>query len=93
MAEGFAGADIGAVLFSLQDNYKDAWRFAMGFKMGVKIWASDMVGINLQANLQVPVQGAGVGIYAGAGGVYTGVSSVTAFAQFGFSGGLILRFE
>jgi hypothetical protein len=90
-AEGFAGIDLGAVVFSLKENYQDKWMFAAGIKLGVKIWANEKVGILLQSDLQVPAQSAGIGIFAGSGGVSTGVSTFTTITQFGFKGGLILR--
>jgi hypothetical protein len=89
--EGFAGIDLGAVLFSPAEDYKDKWMFAAGFKLGVKIWASKKVGFLLESDLQLPVQGAGIGIFEGNDGANTGVSTVTAITQFGFKGGLILK--
>jgi hypothetical protein len=88
--EGFGGINLGAVLISPKD-YDDAWRFAFGLKLGTKFWLSDLIGIRLQGNLNMPIQGAGVGIYAGSGGVSTGVSTFTTITQFGFTGGLIFR--
>jgi hypothetical protein len=91
--QGFAGMNLGGVLFSMQDKaYDDVWKFAFGFKLGVKAMFNDVVGIRLQTNLMMPVQSGGVGIYAGSGGVSTGVSTFSTITQFGFSGGLVFRF-
>jgi hypothetical protein len=40
----------------------------------------------------MPVQSGGVGIYAGTGGISTGVSTFSTITQFGFSGGLVFQF-
>lgn len=90
-AVGFAGMDLGAAYFSLNNNYRNSWKFAAGFKLGVKIYPSKRVGINLQTGLQLPIQAAGLGIFAGSGGAGTGVSAFSTITQFSFSGGLILR--
>jgi hypothetical protein len=90
--QGFAGMNFGGVLFSMQDkSYDDVWKFSFGFKLGVKAMFNDVVGIRLQTNLMMPIQSGGVGIYAGSGGVSTGVSTFSTITQFGFSGGLVFR--
>lgn len=89
-AEGIGGINLGAVLISPKE-YNDVWRFAFGLSLGTRFWFSDLMGLRIQTNLNIPVQGAGASIYAGSGGVSTGVSTFSTITQFGFTGGLVFR--
>ena len=94
-AEGFGGAMLGGNFLSLKnpDNGKNTSKtfFAWGIKGGVNIWASDKVGIKLQAQLLSAVQSVGGGFYFGTGGVGAGLSSYSSMYQFGLGGGLVFK--
>lgn len=64
-------------------------RFAFSFKGGVNFMFSERVGLNLQANLFLPIEWGGVYVAGGSGGVSTGVSAGTTTVMGGFSGGLV----
>ena|SRR5436190_8975318 len=66
-------------------------KFAWGLKMGTNIWASQKVGIKLQAALHSMAQGAGGGLYFGTGGVGAGLSTYSSIYQFSLGGGLVLK--
>lgn len=91
----FIGMSLGATLFYPKEqdnsNYQDAWFFAAGLNGGAKIYFSKRVGLRLQAQMLVPVQGAGFYMFAGYGGSGGGVSVYSTLVQFGFTGGLIFR--
>jgi hypothetical protein len=66
-------------------------KFAWGAKLGLNIWASDNVGIKMQAGLLSAVQAAGGGFYFGTGGGGAGISTYSTFYQFNIGGGLTFR--
>lgn len=94
-AEGFTGVMLGADIMSLSNpvNGKSATKtkFAWGIKGGVNIWATEKVGIKLQAQLLSAVQSVGGGFYFGTGGVGTGLSSYSSMYQFSLGGGLVFN--
>jgi hypothetical protein len=86
----YAGIRLGAI--SLTDHsgrYTSATKFGLGLNLGVKIMINDKIGINLYSLLQSPVQGAGLFIGVGSGGVSTGVSTYSYIYQLSFGGGLV----
>ena len=95
----FFGGALGAVIFSPSEEntsiisrpLENSTKFAFAFKGGVNIMISDMIGINLQGNLNFPVTWGGVYVGGGTGGVSggVGVSSTTIIG--GFTGGLVFR--
>ncbi len=95
----FAGGGMGLLFLAPKNENRDIisgslenrTKFAFSFKGGVNIMLSEVVGINLQANLLFPVEWGGVYIGAGTGGVSSGaaLSSTTIIA--GFSGGLVFK--
>jgi len=87
----FVGLNLGACLFYPKEDYSDAWFFSVGINAGAKIYFSKRVGLRLQAQGYVPVQGTGFYIFAGTGGASSGVSVYSTLFQFGFTGGLIFR--
>ncbi|MCX6247400.1 MAG: hypothetical protein NTW10_06680 [Bacteroidetes bacterium] len=91
----FIGFNLGATLFYPKEDagkqYQEAWFFAMGMNGGAKVYFSKRVGLRLQAQLLLPVQGAGFYMFAGTGGSGGGVSVYSTLVQFGFTGGLIFR--
>lgn len=88
----FLGLNLGACLMApKQSEYYDYWFFACGIDGGVKIYFSKYVGLRLQAQLMMPVQGGGFYFYYGTGGGGSGVTFSAPLVDFGFTGGLIFR--
>jgi len=91
MVSPYLGFNLGAcVIAPKEDTYIDQWFFSMGINGGAKIYFSDRVGIKLQAQLMMPIQGGGFSFYAGTGGSGGGVTTYATLAQFGCTGGLII---
>ena len=57
----------------------------------LNFWASEKIGIKLQAQLLSVAQATGGGLYFG-GGAGVAVSSYSTIYQFGLGGGLVFRF-
>ena len=93
--EGFGGLMAGMAIVDIknpQTNYSDsATKFAWGLKGGAIIWASNKVGIKLQAQLLSITQSLGGGVYFGTGGASAGVSSYSSIYQFSLGGGLVFQ--
>jgi hypothetical protein len=93
--EGFGGAMLGidAIGIDNPDNGKHSSKtfFAWGIRGGANIWASEKVGIKLQAQLLSAVQSVGGGFYFGTGGAGAGVASYSSMYQFGLGGGLVFK--
>jgi len=87
----FVAGNVGGVLFSPKSSENYYWFFSVGINAGAKIYFAKHVGIRLQAQMYLPVQGAGFMFYAGSGGPGGGVTLYSTLVQFGFTGGLILR--
>jgi len=95
----FAGGGLGLVFLSpknenlslLNRDFDNQTKFTFVFKTGANIMVSEVVGINLQFNLLLPIQWGGFYASGGTGGFSSGVgvSSTTVIA--GFSGGLVFR--
>ena len=66
-------------------------KFAFGFRGGVNLWASERVGIKLQAQLLSVPQGVGGSLYFGTGGAGAGVSTYSTMLQFVLGGGLTFK--
>ena len=90
--EGDFGLMVGMIIADLNDpnsSYSDtATKFAWGLRGGVTVWATEKVGIKLQAQLLSAVQSMGGGFYFGTGGAGAGLSSYSTIYQFGLGGGL-----
>jgi hypothetical protein len=87
----FIGFNLGTCLFYPKEDYSDAWFFSVGMNAGAKVYFGKRVGIRLQAQGYMPVQGSGFYMFAGTGGSGGGVSVYSTLFQFGFTGGLIFR--
>ena len=91
----FFGGGLGLTIYSPSNENMDIVNrtfsnetvFSFHFKGGVNFMLSDVVGINLQAALLLPVNWGG--FYVGTGGGGVSVSSTTAVGA--FSGGLVFR--
>lgn len=95
--EGFGGLGAGVGIFNAKDpsdgKTANLTKFAWQIRGGAIIWASESVGIRLQAQLQSAVQSIGGGLYVGTGGAGAGVSSYSSIYQFGLGGGLVFKFK
>jgi hypothetical protein len=97
--EPFAGLQLGMDILNatqpenLGGDSGSATKFAWGAKLGVNIWASEKVGIKLQAGLLSAVQAFGGGIYFGTGGAGAGVSGFSTYYQVSFGGGLVFKLK
>lgn len=93
--EPYAGAMLGVGIIDTKNpengNTQNSTEFAWGMKGGVNIWASERVGIKLQANLMSMVQSIGGGLYFGTGGAGAGVSTYSSLLQFSIGGGLAFK--
>jgi hypothetical protein len=87
----FLGFNAGTCIFAPKQDYSDTWLFSMGLIGGAKVYLSNRIGLRFQAQLLMPIQGAGFNVFVGSGGASTGVSTYSTLAQFGFNGGLIFR--
>jgi len=87
----FVGMNLGACVFAPKQDYTDQWFFSVGINAGAKIYMSKRVGLRLQAQGMIPVQGTAFSMFVGTGGAGTGMSMYSTLFQFGFTGGLIFR--
>ncbi|MBL7857537.1 MAG: hypothetical protein JNM57_07600 [Cyclobacteriaceae bacterium] len=87
----YGGIMMGAAILSPKETYSDEWRFAIGGKLGLIFHANERVGIVLQSQLMVPVQGVGLAVGCGSGGCGSGVSTSSSATQFGFTGGVEIK--
>ena len=88
-----AGLNLGAAGIVPKEDYEQAWRFAIGLKGGIKYYFTERVGLRVQANMQVPVQGTGAGIFVGTGGSGVTVDAFSTIFQFSFTGGLVFKLK
>jgi hypothetical protein len=95
--EPFGGFQFGMDILNVtnpdNNNTGGATKFAWGAKLGVNIWASEKVGIKLQAGLLSAVQAIGGGVYFGTGGAGAGVSGFSTYYQVNFGGGLVFKIK
>lgn len=93
--EPYAGASLGMCIITLKNaeagNDNQATKFAWGIKLGTNIWASEKVGIKLQADLLSAVQSAGGSLYFGTGGSGAGVGLYSTMYQWVLGGGLTFK--
>lgn len=99
IVQPYAGGGLGVVIYSPQnENFDILTRsldsqtvFSFHFKGGVNIMFSEVVGLNLQAALLLPVNWGGVFVGAGPGGPTGGVSISSTTVNGAFSAGLVFR--
>ena len=93
--EGSAGLGLGACIINTTNTKTNtdanATKFAWQFRGGGTFWASEKIGIKLNAQLQSAVQSVGGSFYIGTGGSGAGVSSYGSLLQFGLGGGLAFK--
>ncbi len=87
----YGGMMLGAAVFAPSEKYSTETKFAVGGKLGVIIHANEKIGIVLQTQLMVPVQGVGLGVGCGGGGCGSGVSTSSTATQLGFTGGVEIK--
>jgi hypothetical protein len=98
--EVFGGGGAGVGIIDTKDpnptnnngvNSTSSTKFAWQFHGGGIYWASEKVGIKLQAQLQSAVQAVGGGVFFGTGGASAGVAAFSTMVQFGLGGGLVFK--
>jgi hypothetical protein len=93
--EPYGGAALGMSIITLKNaeasSDNQATKFAWGIKLGTNIWASDKVGIKLQADLISVVQSAGGSLYFGTGGSGAGIGMYSTMYQWVLGGGLTFK--
>jgi hypothetical protein len=91
----FAGFKMGTGTLAFPDReYNNITKFSWGFQGGMKYYATDRIGIRMQANLMLPVLSAGGSLWwSPGGGTAVGVSTWSPIVQFGFTGGIIFRLQ
>ena len=95
----YAGGGLGIVIFSPSNENLDILTrpldnqtvFSFHFKGGVNIMFSEVVGINIQAALLLPVSWGGAFVGAGPGGPSGGVTISSTTISGAFSGGLVAK--
>ncbi|MGY0393029.1 outer membrane beta-barrel protein [Bizionia sp. KMM 8389] len=96
----FFGGNLGLVILGTSNENRELTnrsysetKFAFSFKGGVNFMFNEYIGLNLQANLMMPVEYGGFYVYGGSGGVSTGSEVYSTIALFGFSSGLVFRLD
>jgi len=93
--EPYAGAALGMNIITLKNaepgSDNTSTKFAWGLKIGTNIWASEKVGIKLQADLHSVTQSAGGSFYFGTGGSGAGIAAYSTVYQWGLGGGLTFK--
>jgi hypothetical protein len=87
----FGSMTLGATRFAYDTPADDTWKFSIIFGLGAKIYATDLIGLRVQARLPFTFISGGAGIGCGLGGCYTTVGG-SGIAQFDVSGALMLMF-
>lgn len=93
--EGYGGLMLGMAIYENKEPQSGepdgATKFAWGVRLGANIWATEKVGLKLQAHLLSAVQAVGGSFYFGTGGAGAGVSSYSSLLQFSLGGGLVIK--
>lgn len=85
----FGMVTLGATRYAFDTYRDDVWKFSVMLAFGAKIYATDLIGLRVQANLPFTFMSGGLGIGCGGGGCYTTVGG-SGIAQFGVSAGLTI---
>lgn len=97
VVEGYGGLLFGAAIFNNENptlnEPSSATRLAWGARLGANIWASERVGLKIQATIVSAVQSVGGSFYVGTGGSGAGVSTYSTFLQFTIGGGLVFKLK
>lgn len=87
----FIGANIGGCWMDPKKTFDDIWKFSVGAHLGTKVYLTDRIGLRLQLQALVPIQGAGFVFSIGTGGAGGGVEFSSTLVQIGLNAGLIIR--
>jgi hypothetical protein len=89
----FGMVTLGASRFAFKDirAADDLWKFSIVLGLGAKVYASERIGLRVQATLPWTMMSGGAGIGCGYGGCYTTVGGV-GVAQFLATAGLMFMF-
>ena len=95
----FAGGGLGLIFLApknenssiLNRALDNQTKFAFTFKTGANIMVSEVVGINIQFNMLLPIEWGGFYVGGGTGGFSSGVGVQGSTIIAGFSGGLVFR--
>lgn len=82
----YGGVLLGAAIFNSAVT-SETWKFAVGARLGAVYHVNDRIGIMIQTQLMIPVQG--IGVYFGTGGA--GASTTSTATQLGFTGGVEVK--
>jgi len=82
---------LGATRFAFDSFNEDIWKFSVLLAFGAKIYATDRIGLRVQASLPFTFVSGGMGIGCGGGGC-SAVVTGSGIAQFGVSAGLTIMF-
>jgi len=96
VVEPFAGFQLGMSTYNVEnpDNHRSDQeaKFSWGIKGGCNLWATEKIGLKLQAGLLSSVQAIGGGMYFGTGGSGASISGFSTYFQFNLGGGLVFNF-
>jgi hypothetical protein len=87
----FGMVTLGATRFAFDTFNDDVWKFSVMLAFGAKVYATDLIGLRVQASLPFTFVSGGLGIGCGTGGCYTTVGG-SGIAQIGVSAGLTIMF-
>lgn len=88
----YGGLGLGPVILTNKTDDETITKFAWLVKLGALFMPSDRIGLKVQAEFYSIVQGVGGSFYFGTGGSGAGISTYSSVYQFGFSGGITIRF-
>ena len=95
IVEGYGGLLFGAAIFNNEKPTRNepstATRLAWGARLGANVWASERVGLKIQATIVSAVQSVGGSFYVGSGGSGAAVSTYSTLLQFTIGGGLVFK--
>jgi hypothetical protein len=87
----FGMVTLGATRFAFDRYNDDVWKFSIMLAFGAKLYATDLIGLRVQATLPFSFTSGGIGIGCGGGGCYTTVGG-SGIAQIGVTAGLTAMF-
>jgi hypothetical protein len=90
----YTGLRLGlCILTDHSDRYENATKFGIGLNAGLKYYLAEKVGVQIYGLLESPIQGAGVFMGIGTGGVSSGVSTYTYIMQASLGGGVVFKLK
>jgi hypothetical protein len=90
----YTGLRLGlCILADHSDRYENETKFGIGLNAGLKYYFTEQVGVQIYGLLESPIQGAGVFMGIGTGGVSSGVSTYTYIMQASLGGGVVFKLK